>query len=306
MKRRKFIANSIKAGLVSGATLGFGSMAFGKQYSGKTGSNYDLVAVRGGEPDAMFEKGIASLGGMKNFIRSGQEVVVKPNIGWDSVPEEAANTNPKLVGAIVRHCYEAGAKNVYVFDHTCNEWRQCYMHSGIEDAVKSENGIIKCGNVEDDYTDMDVPKGKILKKVQVHKLIKKADAIINVPVLKDHGSTKLTIAMKNLMGIVWDRKYWHSSGLNQCIADFATAVKPTLNVVDAYRVMKKHGPQGTSTDDVLTMKAQVISTDIVAADAAAAKFFGSDPAEIKYIKMADQMGIGTMNLESLNINRIKI
>ncbi len=305
MKRRTFLANSIKAGLMSGAAFGFGSFAFGKNYH-STGNHYDLVAIRGGEPDIMFKKGIASLGGMKTFIRPGQEVVVKPNIGWDSVPEEAANTNPKLVGTIVRHCYEAGAKNVYVFDHTCNEWRQCYMHSGIEDAVKSENGIVKCGNIQSDYTDMDVPKGKILKKVQVHKLIEKTDAIINVPVLKNHGSTKLTIAMKNLMGIVWDRKYWHANGLNQCIADFATTVKPTLNVVDAYRVMKRHGPQGTSTDDVLTMKAQVISTDIVAADAAATKFFGSEPSEIKYIKMADEMGIGTMNLESLNINRIKI
>ncbi len=306
MERRKFISNSIKAGLMSGAAFGFGSFVFGENYNSSTGGHYDLVAIRGGEPDVMFEKGIASLGGMQNFIRPGYEVVVKPNIGWDSVPEEAANTNPKLVGTIVRHCYEAGAKNVYVFDHTCNEWRQCYIHSGIEDAVKSENGIIKCGNIQSDYTDMDVPKGKILKKVQVHKLIEKIDAIINVPVLKDHGSTKLTIAMKNLMGIVWDRKYWHANGLNQCIADFATAVKPTLNVVDAYRVMKKHGPQGTSTDDVLTMKAQIISTDIVAADAAAAKFFGSEPFEIKYIKMADEMGIGTMNLKSLKINRIKI
>ena len=127
-----------------------------------------------------------------------------------------------------------------------------------------------------------------------------------MPVLKHHASAKLTIAMKNLMGIVWDRRFWHRNDLHQCIADFCLFKKPDLNIVDAYRVMMRHGPRGVSESDVTLMKTQIVSTDIVAADAAAAKVFGAEPSDIPYIKLANEMGIGEMNLDKLNISRIKI
>jgi uncharacterized protein (DUF362 family) len=302
MKRRKFITGSVKAGLLSGAALSFGHV---KPLMGANASEgYDLVAVKGGKPDDMFDQGIQHLGGLSQFIRSGQDVVVKPNIGWDSTPEEAADTNPYLVGRIVKRCFEAGAKNVYVFDHTADDWRKCYENSGIREQVKAANGTILNGNNEKDYTTVQIPRGKILSEVKVHEKILEADVFINVPVLKHHSSTKLTIGMKNLMGIIWDRWYWHSNGLNQCIADFPTALKPDLNIVDAYRVIKQHGPQGVSTNDVAQIGAQVISTDIVLADAAAAKFFGSNPADVGYIKTARDMGVGSMDLSSASIKRI--
>ena len=124
--------------------------------------------------------------------------------------------------------------------------------------------------------------------------------------MKNHGGATLSISMKNLMGVVWDRSYWHRNGLHQCIADFATFCKPTLNVVDAYRVIKRHGPQGISVADVVAMKAQIIAQDIVAADAASTKLFGLEPDNIKHIKIADEMNVGTKNLSNLSINRIKI
>lgn len=106
------------------------------------------------------------------------------------------------------------------------------------------------------------------------------------------------------MGVVWDRRYWHQNNLQQCIADFPTFKKPDLNIVDAYLVMKRNGPRGVSKDDVLTLKSQIISTDIVAADAAAAKMFGMDVADIPYINYADEMKVGKKDLSKLNINRI--
>ena len=93
------------------------------------GSNPDLVAVMGGEPEEMFRRAISELGGMKQFVKPGQKVVVKPNIGWDKVPELAGNTNPKLIEEIVRQCFAAGAKEVVVFDHTCDDWQKCYKNS---------------------------------------------------------------------------------------------------------------------------------------------------------------------------------
>jgi len=288
---------------------------FGKLYSAgnlasiannENAGAYDLVAVKGGEPDAMFDKAIESLGGIGKFVKRGQRVVVKPNIGWDATPERGANTHPALVKRIIEHCFKAGAKEVLVFDHTCDEWTKTYQNSGIERAVKDAKGKVVPGNTEGYYHEVNVANGKNLKKDKIHEAILNADVFINVPVLKNHSSAKLTIAMKNLMGINWDRGYWHKNDLHQCIADLSTQIKPHLNVVDAYYVMKKNGPRGVSVDDVVTMKSLIVSTDIVAADAASAKLFGIDPVDVKYIKLAHEMKIGRMDIDKLNINRIKM
>ncbi len=129
---------------------------------------------------------------------------------------------------------------------------------------------------------------------------------INVPVLKHHSSSGLTIGMKNLMGVVWDRDFWHGHSLMQCIADMATYRKPDLTVVDAYRVMKRNGPRGVSEADVVTMKTQLLSTDLVAADAAAAKLFGTEPKDVPFIVKAAQLGLGNMDLAALDIRRITL
>lgn len=305
MDRRDFIKKSIQAGILVGSasSLGKYSNLFASQTS-LLSKNYDLVAIKGGEPDSMFDKAIESLGGMKAFVKKGQKVVLKPNIGWDVPPERAGNTNPVLVKRIVQQCYEAGAKEVYVFDNTCDDWKRCYSNSGIERAVKDAGGKIVSGDSERYYQQVDVKKGKKLTSTKVHELILDSDVFINVPILKHHSSTDLTIAMKNLMGNVWDRGYWHRNNLHQCIADFTSFKKPDLNIVDAYYVLKRNGPRGVSKGDVVLMKSQIISTDIVAADAAAAKLFGTDPEDISYIKLAAEMKLGIMDLSKLNINRI--
>ncbi|MCK9210415.1 MAG: DUF362 domain-containing protein [Ignavibacteriaceae bacterium] len=301
MDRRKFI----KASLLTSGAIVFGNYSDVYPYnSSSLSSDYDLVAIKGGEPEAMFDKAIASLGGMKNFVKKNQKVVIKPNIGWDVKPELAANTNPKLVAHIIKHCFNAGAKDVYVFDHTCDNWNRCYTNSGIEKAVKDAGGKIVSGESESYYHKVDVKKGKRLTSSKVHELILESDVFINVPILKHHGGGKITAGMKNLMGVVWDRRFWHQNDLHQCIADFATFKKPDLNIVDAYLVMKRNGPRGVSKDDLLTLKSQIISTDILAADTAAAKLFGIDIADVPYINYADELKVGQKDLSKLNINRI--
>lgn len=267
---------------------------------------FDLVAVKNGDPIKMFDEGIAALGGMKNFVKPNQTVVVKPNIGWDSGPERAANTNPELVGRIVSHCLEAGAKKVVVFDKTCDEWTRCYKNSGIEKAVKNNGGQMLSGAMEADYQAVKIPKGVILKEAEVHKAILDSDVFINVPVIKNHGGAQMSLTMKNLMGIVWNRRFYHANGLHQCIADFSTFRNPDLNVVDGFRVMKRNGPRGVSVNDVATMKYQILSTDMVAADTAATKIFGIETSRVKHIGMAESLGVGTTDLDSLNIKRISI
>ncbi len=307
MDRREFIYKGVGAGIIAGTSLAWGrnNPLLSRTLAGPAAA-YDLVAVKGGEPDIMFDKAIESLGGIKQFVSKGQTVVVKPNIGWDVLPEKGANTNPKLVGRIIEHCFNAGAKDVFVFDHTCDNWVKSYKNSGIEGVAKASGAKVVSGETEGYYQEVAVPQGKSLKKAKVHELMLSSNVIINVPVLKVHDGSRATIAMKNLMGVVWDRRYWHRNDLHQCIADFATYCKPTLNVVDAYTVMKSNGPRGVSIDDVVVMKSLIVSPNMVTADAASAKLLGFEPETIGHIRMADEMKVGPMNLTGLSINRIKL
>lgn len=303
MDRRSFLKGSLNLTLGAGASMamaGYPKPLFAAPaYPG-------LTALMGGEPEVLFDRGIAAMGGMKRFINPNQTVVIKPNIGWDTPPKRAADTNPRLIKQMVKQSLDAGAKKVYVFDHTAHAWKRCYESSGIGHAVKEAGGIMVPGNSHRHYHKIQVPKAKILKDVKAHELFLEADVFINVPVLKSHGGTTLTIGMKNLMGVVWDRGWWHRNDLHQCIADFASYRVPDLTVIDAYRILKVNGPMGVSDDDAVLMKALLLSTDPVAADTAAAKMFGLDPSQISYMNKAQALGIGTMNLSSLDIRKIQI
>lgn len=306
MRRRDFFRKSVGAGIAAGAALSFGRY---NKLLGAPASHakYDMVALMGGEPAAMFDLGIQELGGMGMFVTKGQKVLVKPNIGWDVVPELAANTNPDLVKRIIEHCFRAGAKEVYVFDHTCDNWINTYRNSGIERAAKAGGAKVVPANTENYYQEIEIPTAVKLKKAKVHELVLTTDVFINVPILKDHNSTRMTACLKNMMGVVWDRGYWHANDLHQCIADYAMfEKKPILNVVDCYNVMVKHGPQGISKEDLVMMKSQILTTDWVAGDTAAARMLNLDPQQIDYIQIAYKMGLGTTNLDSLNIRRIKM
>ncbi|MBN1158463.1 MAG: DUF362 domain-containing protein [Bacteroidales bacterium] len=308
MKRRDFIRSSVSAGMFTGAAFTLGSYGALKAADSTSSFQlpYDMVAIRGGEPGEMFDRGIASLGGLKQFVKPNQTVVVKPNIGWDTTPEKGATTNPELVSAVIEQCKLAGAKSVYVFDNPVAEWTRSYAYSGIEEAAKKAGATVVSGKSEGYYQNVSIPKGKVLKNAKVHELILESDVFINIPVLKNHGGSTLTIAMKNLMGVVWDRQYWHSNDLHQCIADFATFFQPDLNIIDAYRVMKRNGPRGVSAADVVTMKYQIIATDMVAADAAATKVFGMEPNQLRHLVLAEQSGVGTSDIDALKINRLTL
>jgi uncharacterized protein (DUF362 family) len=303
MQRRRFL-KTLGVGAWAGAGVALGGHGQRLYAADAATDTPDLVAVKNGEPGALFDRGIEALGGIGRFVKKGQTVVIKPNIGWNVPPERAANTNPRLVRRIVEHCMQAGAKEVYVFDHTCDAWRDSYRTSGIEQAVKEAGGKLAPGNSESYFQTVAVTQGRRLRDVKEHELILQSDVFINVPVLKSHGGARLSVAMKNLMGIVWDRGEWHSNDLHQCIADFATYRKPDLNVVDAWNVMMRHGPRGVSTADVANLQSQLLSTDLVTADAAAARLFGLDPDTVGYMRIAGEMGAGRKDLENLAIRRI--
>jgi uncharacterized protein (DUF362 family) len=270
-----------------------------------------LVAVRGGSRAAMLDKALEALGGIERFVKKGQSVVIKPNIAWDRSPETSANTHPELVAHLVKLCLKAGAKIVNVFDHTCDVWTKSYERSGVKAAVEAAGGKMVTGNDQTMYRRVAIPNGKRLTEDYVHQLILDSDVFFNVPVLKHHGGATMTAAMKNMMGAMWDRRFWHQNDLQQCIADYTSnpKLRPALNIIDAYAPMHKYGPRGTqenSNNIWPNVKTLLVSTDIVAIDAAASKILTHAEDGIPHVKIASDAGYGTCKLDTIKIERIRL
>ena len=308
MKRRTFCTTILGGGLAAGLCSLASPPRLGIAAPVDTPATYpDLVAVQGNDTAAALERGMEALGGMGRFVKPGQTVLIKPNMGWAVTPQGGANTNPLLVKRLVELCKQAGAKKVTCFDNPCDHWQSAYRDSGIEQAAKAAGAIVAPPHSESYYQAVHIPGGKILQMAKVHELYMEADAIINVPVLKHHGGAGLSSAMKNLMGVVWDRHVYHGSGLDQCIADFTLYSKrPTLNVVDASRVMLSGGPRGRADSRFKVMDLLIISPDIVAADVASALSFGAKPSDFHYIGMGAAHGVGKGSLDGLDVRRLRV
>jgi uncharacterized protein (DUF362 family) len=267
---------------------------------------YDMVVVRNGEPDALVRKAIEAFGGMNKFIKPGAKVIIKPNICVDyHTYEYAATTNPWVVGTLVKMCKEAGAASVRVMDQPFGGTaKSAYAKSGIEEQVKANGGemVIMSGYK---YVTAKIPDGIDLKSTVLYDEFLKADAIINVPIAKTHSLAGLTLAMKNLMGVIDDRPGMHSN-LGQRLADIYTLLKPTLNVIDAVRILTQFGPTGGDLNYVKKLDTILVSQDIVAADTYAAGFFNFRPEDLSYIKAGAAMKIGRSDLNNLKIQEINL
>ncbi|HSV56157.1 MAG TPA: DUF362 domain-containing protein, partial [Magnetospirillaceae bacterium] len=266
----------------------------------------DLVAVRGGSAASRVDAALAAAGGMGRYVRRGSFVVIKPNMSWDVRPELAANTDPAVVRRVVELCLAAGARRVVVFDNTCDAWRAAYANSGIERAAREAGAEVAPAHSETYYRAVDNPSGRVLRRVQVFEMVLEADVFLNIPVLKHHSGTGMTCALKNLMGAVWDRRFFHSAGLDTCIAELSQVLKPHLNIVDAGRVMLSGGPRGNASSRYSDQRLLLLSPDIVAADTAAARTLGPGPEAFEFIGKAAALGLGRMDLERLTIRRIEL
>ncbi len=266
----------------------------------------DLVVARGGEPEALVRQAIAALGGMSAFVPKDARVVVKPNICTSYFTYEyAATTNPWVVAALVKLCLEAGARTVQVLDFPFGgSMMDAYEKSGIAKAVKEAGGEMT-PMAAYKYVEVEIPNGKSLKKTKAYKDVLEADVLINVPIAKHHSSTRLTLGMKNLMGIVQNRNEIHVD-LWQRIPDLASLFRPKLTVVDAVRILTARGPAGGSLSDVKQLDTVIASADIVAADAYATTLFDKQPEDIPYIPAAAEAGLGRMDLAALRIEEIAV
>jgi uncharacterized protein (DUF362 family) len=262
-----------------------------------------VVAVaEGRDYGAVTRKAIDALGGIGRFVKAGNTVVVKPNMGWDRRPEQAATTHPAVMKAIVEECLKAGAKKVKVFDNTCNDMRRAYENSGIPAALKDLRNVDVRYMEEERYKKVSL-KGTFLKEWELYGDALSADVFINVPIAKHHSLTGLTLALKNMMGIMGgDRGFIHRR-IEDALADLNSTVKSHLVVIDATRILTAHGPTGGSLKDVKVLNKVIASTDIVAADACATGLFGLKPQDVPITVTAHKRGLGEINLEKVRIIR---
>jgi uncharacterized protein (DUF362 family) len=263
-----------------------------------------LVAVaEGTDYPAITRKAINAIGGMKRFVKAGDVVVVKPNMGWDRTVDLAANTHPLVLRTVVEECLAAGARRVKVFDNTCNDSRRCYVNSGIEKALKGMKDV-ECKQIETERFKKVTLNGKFLKEWELYDEALSANVYINVPVAKHHGLSKLTLGLKNVMGIMGGNRGYIHRNLDTALADVNAHFKSHLTIIDATRILTVHGPQGGNIADVKVLNKVIASTDIVAADAFATTLFGMKPSEIPATVAAYKRGLGEMNLDRIKVVRV--
>ena len=298
MKRREFINYSIKT--AAGLTLFGGSI-----FALPPGAGPQVIKVTGGEPAELLRAALQAYGGMSRFVSRNDVVVVKPNIGWDRRPEFAANTNPELVAEVVKACFDAGAKKVKVFDYTCNNPRRCYVNSGIEAAVKPLGADIF--NVRSfKFKKVRLPEGELVKEWPIYQDYLEADKVINVPIAKHHSMARVTLGLKNLMGVMGDNRGKLHNHFSKKLIDVDMHLLPTLTIIDAYRILVRNGPVGGNLADVKLTKTLIVSDCTVSADFTALDLFGRKLDEIGYLQEAYRRNLNKYSRENLQVQEISL
>jgi uncharacterized protein (DUF362 family) len=306
LTRRHFIrgaASITAAGLLYPNSLFRPSKAFGSDEP-------DMVIAEKGKPTQLLKAAMDAFGGMGRVVKTGQRVVIKANVAWARTPEQACTNNPELLYALIKMCFEAGAKRVAVWDHTCDNYQFCFSRSELKKVTQEAGAEIFSGHGRNVYKAVEIPKAKALKTAEINKDVLDTDVFINFPIPKQHFATELTLGLKNLMGTVWDMEQLHKIDLHQCIADLNTLRKPDLVVVDAIRILTNNGPKGPGkTEDPNQV---IVSKDVVAVDAYSASLFKNPktgtpykPAEIRFIKNAYDLGLGEINLSNVRTKRVQ-
>ena len=267
----------------------------------------DLIVAKGQDYPGLVRQLTAALGGMQAFVKPGDKVVIKPNIGWDRRVDQAANTHPAVVAELARLCLDAGAAKVRVFDRPCNEARRCYTNSGIRAALNQiKDKRLRLEYMEDrKFVPVTIQKGRVLKQWSFYKEALEADCYINVPKAKHHSLSGLSLGLKNVMGVIGGRRGQIHYQLGAKLADLNRVIQPDLTLVDATQVIVRNGPQGGKLSDVKQLDTLVGSRDPVAADAYATTLFGLTPDQVDATVEAHQSGLGQMDLDRCRIHTLK-
>jgi len=306
MGKQKITRRRFLKGITTGITIGmFGrsSFSFGRE-------PYDLVVISG-DPVGATKKALEAMGGISRFVKKGQRVVLKPNMSFARTPEFSATTHPLVVATVAQACMNAGAQQVLVLDHTLHRAELCLERTGIQEACKNISGVHVLAIQERKfYREIKIPQGKVLERVEVIKEVLEAPVLINLPVAKSHSATGVSMGMKGLMGLIWDRESFHSQyNINQAIADLGTLIKPQLTILDATRALTSGGPGGPG--EVKEPNLIIAGIDPVAVDSygvSIVPWYGQNfkGRQVEHLLVAHQRGLGQIDIERLTVFKEKV
>ncbi|MCP4665776.1 MAG: DUF362 domain-containing protein [Deltaproteobacteria bacterium] len=305
MTRREFMEVQAKGGLFLAAAAG--GLFLPRWVLASTTPD---IAVVKGEAEGATRAAVDLIGGMKSVVKKGQRVLIKPNMSFPRTPAAASNTHPDVVKTVAAMCKEAGASKIRILDHTLSTGRLCVRISGIGPACeKIDADMVHTINNASFYREVVISGAKSLSKTNVAKEALKADVLIAVPVAKSHSATGVSLSMKGMMGLVYDRAVMHRIDLHETIVDLATLLKADLTVIDGSRVLSTGGPGGPGK--VIREDTIIASKDMVAADAyavAAFEWYGKKykPTQVRHIKLAHKRGLGRADIENLSIKRVDL
>jgi uncharacterized protein (DUF362 family) len=318
MDRREFVTDLLRLGGLSAASVGIGAWLKGRSRRpaevvtatavrripiAADPTLPEMVIAQGREPPQLVQRAIAALGGISRFIAPGDIVVIKPNVAWDRTPEQAANINPQAVGEMVRLCRSAGAKSVIVTDVSCNDPRRCFQRSGIAEAASAAGAKVILPERQN-FREVDF-QGKVLGIWPVYVPFLEATKVINMAIAKHHNLTGVTLGMKNWYGIIGGRRSQLHQRIHESIVDLADFMRPTLTIIDAYRVLLRNGPTGGNLADVVMKNTLIAGTDPVALDAYAAKtYWDLDHRSLPFLRLAHERGLGNMHFERVRSRTI--
>lgn len=267
------------------------------------------IAVALGERAAATRAAVDLLGGMGRFVKPGQRVVIKPNMSFAGGPEDATDTHPDVVRELVALCKQAGADRIRVLDHTLRREERCI--EGVQKACEVHgDDIVQAVSSSRFFKSAAIPEGRQMRETDVMWEVLEADVLIAAPVAKSHSSSGVSLSMKGMMGLIYNRGIMHSRyDLHESIVDLASLLKPALVVVDGSRVLSTNGPGGPGR--VLKADTIIASADMVAADAQAVAMFEwygrkLQPRNVKHIRIAHERGLGRMDLENLRLKQVQV
>ncbi len=266
-----------------------------------SGTGLDLAVAMNGTPAKNTEAAIKVLGGIERFVKPGDVVVFKPNCISARAPEYAINTHPEVVRMVVRLCKQAGAKEVVAVS---NDAPGNFNTSGIGEAIEQEGGSWEALRSPSDFREVLLPRGVLLRRTEILNRVLDADVFINLPIAKDHGGSRLTLGMKNYMGINYNRQIMHRMGLQQTIADLATALRPNLTIMDANYMLLSNGPGGPG--NTRHQQTVIAGVDHVLVDAYTTTLFNMEPRELGHVQYASDMGLGSMDLNNARISEFNL
>jgi uncharacterized protein (DUF362 family) len=270
---------------------------------------YDL-AVISGEPVAATRKALEAIGGISRFVKKWQPVILKPNMSFARTPEFSATTHPLVVATVAQACIEAGAQQVLVLDHTLHRAELCLERTGIPAACKNISGVhVLALQDKKFYREIKIPQVNVLERVEVMKEVLDYPVLINMPVAKSHSATGVSLGLKGLMGLIWDRESFHSQyNINQAIADLGTVIKPQLTILDATRALVSGGPGGPG--EVKKPNLIIAGIDPVAVDSygvSIVQWYGQNfkGRQVEHLLVAHQKGLGKIDIDQMKVIKEK-